>query len=77
MGHTSGALRSRNFASSARGLRPDGKTTAKRLDGGEDVLGKNNRTSQAVLDEGCRWAKLGQVGPILTMGQVGPWSAEP
>ena len=27
--------------------------------------------------EGCRWAKLGQVGPILTMGQVGPWSAEP
>ena len=26
MGHTSGALRSRNFASSARGLRPDGKT---------------------------------------------------
>jgi len=35
MGHTSGALRSRNFASSARGLRPDGK---KRLDGGLRVV---------------------------------------
>jgi hypothetical protein len=28
MGHTSGALRSRNFASSARGLRPDGKNAS-------------------------------------------------
>jgi len=28
MGHTSGALRSRNFASSARGLRPDGKSAS-------------------------------------------------
>ena len=30
MGHTSGALRSRNFASSARGLRPDGKSASMR-----------------------------------------------
>ena len=28
MGHTSGALRSRIFASSARGLRPDGKSAS-------------------------------------------------
>jgi hypothetical protein len=47
MGHTSGALRSRNFASSARGLRPDGKTP--RWRGG---WVKSNRTSQAVLG-GC------------------------
>ena len=45
MGHTSGALRSRNFASSARGLRPDGKTP--RWWRGGWV--KSNRTSQAVL----------------------------
>ena len=45
MGHTSGALRSRNFASSARGLRPDGKS-ASRWRGG---WVKSNRTSQAVL----------------------------
>jgi hypothetical protein len=42
MGHTSGALRSRNFASSARGLRPDGE---KRLDAGEGVK-RQPRTSQ-------------------------------
>jgi len=30
MGHTSGALRSRNFAFSARGLRPDGKNASMR-----------------------------------------------
>ena len=51
MGHTSGALRSRNFAFSARGLRPDGKTPRwwverKRLG---KATGKDNRTSQAVL----------------------------
>jgi hypothetical protein len=47
MGHTSGALRSRNFASSARGLRPDGKSAS--MMGGEVVGEKDNRTSQAVL----------------------------
>ena len=31
MGHTSGALRSRNFASSARGLRPDGKSASMKV----------------------------------------------
>lgn len=46
MGHTSGALRSRNFASSARGLRPDGKTPRCGWRGG---WVKSNRTSQAVL----------------------------
>ena len=52
MGHTSGALRSRNSASSAPGPASGRK---KRLDGGwrgcdlEKRLGKDNRTSQAVL----------------------------
>ena len=47
MGHTSGALRSRNFASSARGLRPDGE---KRLDAGE-VGEKTTANISAVLSK--------------------------
>jgi hypothetical protein len=47
MGHTSGALRSRNFASSARGLRPDGKSAS--MSGWRGGWVKSNRTSQAVL----------------------------